>query len=202
MLYDDLMKAYLTQEAKKYAEAVIEFTKEIAVYDEDPNYADVQRCKIAYEKAVDDMSKWVRKVMLVEMALFNKCHEVSCRLILPDDEYIIRVCDDGDSLSDGGDIFGEGIADTVHTPIGEMSAYLFNAITEIEGNPVKVFYLHLGACIEYIHNELAIFNVGAEKELLTKSVLKMYCIFDVLGVYKMDSLLLGIDEFLKPRDKS
>lgn len=207
MLYDDLMKAYLTQEAKKYAEAVIAFTEEEAIFDLPPSEAEIQRCKIVYKSAVEAMSEWVRKVMLVEMAIFTRCHKISCRLMLPDDdEGLIRVCDDGECVYEN--IFAEEWGDNIQTPIGEMSEYLFNAITEVEGNPVKLFYSHLGGCVKHIRNEIALCQSGevnhsdAEVMLLTKKVLAYYSIFDVLGVYKMDSLLLGIDEFLKPRDKA
>lgn len=199
MNFYELTKEYLQEEAKRLAEPVIEFSKKVIV-SEDNLSLEKEQCQIAYREAVNAMTQWCRKILLAEMSISHWLNNVRYRLILPGNECIEEeVCSEKASCFKEPEISEE--IEMFQTPIGEMTEYMYHAITTIPQNPVKLFYEFLNENIQHMYYSMDIYSDGGYKsKVLSKDALEAYNIFDYLDIYKLGTLLWGIRDFFNSKD--
>lgn len=123
--------------------------------------------------------------------------------------------EDADSFMSADVFIDKPHGERVDTPIGQLSVGMLRLIMEIEDNPVKMLYLHLGDLLHAIRNMLSLplhsdtsmveawEKLGArckdasESTMLTDVFLKEHGIQDVIGVHKFETLLYDIDKFFE-----
>ena len=181
-MYAELVTKHLVKETERYMEPVIEFKNSLSHY----GGVSGEKSIFAYRQAVKAMSKWVKMILSAEVMLFGKTTVTSCKLLLLDNEYLFQ--------SVGYEELG-GFCDSEEydekeliTPIGVFSQFMYRAITEIQNNPVKMFYESICACV----------NAGHCFDGFDDRV--EYCIpqckEDVLGVYQFDIIADSIKRFI------
>lgn len=181
-MYAELVTKHLVEETERYMAPMTEFKNCLSnrVFSSD------EKRIFAYRQAVDAMSKWVKMILCAEVMIFGKTTATSCKLLLLDNEYLFQ--------SVGYEELG-GFCDSEEyeekeliTPIGVFSHFMYRAISEIQNNPVKMFYESICACVESGH----CFDGFIDRDgyYLTP------CKEDVLGVYQFDIIADSIKRFI------
>lgn len=191
------LKDYVAEQTKWYTRPVLDFTNEVAVDigDAKEDVLIFGTAKLAYRDAVEAVEGWLRVIESAIILSSPRVKRLHCKLVLPNDEWLevntnIECNQDDDSEDD-----------ILYTPIGTMSISMYRAIMEIPNNPVQRFYMHLQDCIHTIYEKIEIAHEGSSVSILSDYEIRRSCIVDALGVYKLDSLLYGVDEFFKAKNK-
>lgn len=178
--------------AEEYADQVRKgFCEELTIYEaNEQDHSLDMAATYAYREAIDICGKWLREVLLEELAMHPEYDTVRCSLNLPagdlEMEVGVKVC---------GASAGGMRPQIMQTPIGDMSDVVLRTILMNEDNPVTVLFKHLGVLSHHIHNLLAM--RGQEDTIITQDILMANGIQDTLMIHEMDGILYNIDEFFK-----
>ena len=189
---DVLLKTFLRKEADLLNQQVKELMNSQTVYQVEDDIGVFDNGKtMQLQNAVRAVEKWLRAVGLCSLLENRSKTSELISLTMPADELNVGMSMDGVY----GDYFGD-LRNDVHTPIGSMSPYVCEAIVNVEENPVLLLYQFFD---EQIRKERRmIVEKGGNVSILSSSILEEYGIVDVLGVYRLDSLMEGINKFLHP----
>lgn len=179
---EELVIKYLIKETERYMEPVIEFKNSLSHYDGVSSEKNI----FAYRQAVKAISKWVKMILSAEVMIFGKTTATSCKLLLLDNEYLFQSVgyEELGGFCDSEEYEGKELI----TPIGVFSQFMYRAITEMQDNPVKMFYESICACVEKGH----CFDGFDDRE---RYYLPQYR-GDVLGVYQFDIIADSIKQFI------
>lgn len=178
----------LSMDTNYFTEKVKNFTEQLAVYEDTKPLEETDaQTRAAYEEAVSSVEGYAKMLLLQEMYEDSSLASAAAQLKLPDRVLNISVSAEGTSEE-------VNAYELVETPIGCIDEYFYKQLLENRYNPISCLYKHLGVLIRGEHNMLAM--QGCDFEILCKATLDGAQIQDVIGVYKMDSLLRGIDDFL------
>lgn len=190
-------KTYLEQKAADLAEPVRKLIAEGMVLfgEETANSSRVYE-SVTYNNAKFAIVLWVKAVLAVYMAEFCGSDGLCVKLCFPDSDTEVEVevsdrCTNIES-SFGGDIFPFREIESyklMKTPIGTMNLFIYEAITQIKGNPAELFYCYISSMLKKMHG-----YKGCEG-VLSNECLKRNGIQDFYKIYKLDFLLRDIDKF-------
>lgn len=171
-----------------YTDKVKNFTEQLAVY-EDAKPAEESDAEVrsAYEQAVQAVEKYTKILLVQELYEDSALNYSRVQLRLPD--RILDIAVHAEGADDEVNAY-----ELVETPIGFIDEYFYKQLLENKYNPISVMYKHLGMLVRGIHNMISIQSFDAE--ILCGAVLNSSEIQDVIGVYRMDTLLRRIDDFL------
>lgn len=194
---DVLMKAFLRKEADALNQPVKDFMECQVVYQiksaDDKELIDYDRKAPKFQKVVNAVEKWLRAVALCSLLEDDSKTSETISLTMPEEDSLdVRASMDRAF----GDCFSSLKDDNIYTPIGSMRAYVCEAIVNVEENPVLLLYQFFDEQIKMEHRLIA--EKGGNVPILSGSILNEYGIVDLLGIYKLDTLMEGINRFLHP----
>lgn len=192
---EKLLKEFLEKKAEVLSKPVMDFMDSQVVYQtEDTDCEEVsgRNEKAKFLKVTEATREWLRAVALCSMLENRKKVREEVSLVVPDDDVSVSVSMDGvfcDHYIEQGDV--------AQTPIGVIDAYVYEAILGVKNNPIILLYQFFD---EQLRKERSLMagKDGSSTPILTRSVLERYGVNDVLGVYRMESLMQGINAFLHP----
>ncbi len=195
------LRVFLEFEAERLLKPVKDFAGITTVYEGKYDREFSEKCLESFHLASEAAAEWVRKSVLMEAAE-NEDGDLPERIELMLPDTVIEVSAgayknpgffSGDfccSVRPADDVQEPLPNDTMMTPIGKLRPYVYEAVTEIKGNPVEVFYRHLSSMTGILHERCG-------SGVLTGGLLLKHGMNDPLKIYKMDLLLRDIDQFFK-----
>lgn len=189
-LMNRYLKSFLESEAERLSETMKQFEGTILV------------CERRYEKEIRDkgngnfygaknaMEGWLGEVILSEI-METGAGAAKIELNYPEESLELSAGADKSFKSFGS--FGGDTSERIRqnrilTPIGSLTPYVYEAVIEIKGNPVELFYRHISKQTGILHDKCG-------SGVLTLELLRKHNMCDVIGIYKMDLLLRDIDKF-------
>ncbi len=164
-----------------------------------------------YAAAVADVERWLRSVLAREM-VEGGYDEVGVSLTLPLETLTVTMRSESDAfLAENvpatyfpkACTAGKGKPEMFLTPIGDMDFYTYKAVTEEEGNPVKLLYRHMGFMMLNAHVMLSMpLHDSLPLGLRSGELMREHNLQDVLNLHNMDLLLHGIVDFLDGRKEA
>ena len=195
-MYADLIIKHIIEESGKYVDTMEKFKESLpSIF---PSYSEdnIEEHFCIYRKAIRAMESWVKMILSAEVMLFRKTTVASCKLLLPEGEYLYQAVSyeqiGGCDTSDRND------EENLLTPIGEFSAFMYRAITEIPDNPVKLFYEHIYTSIDSVYGMDLTLDFGKNPFYFTPAYAKSQGIKDDIGIYSFSIMAEPIHKFLNP----
>ncbi len=220
LFYHQQLQSALRAESRELSQPVRKFAGTEAVYaGEEDGLLDAQ-CWEAYLDALDAVRRWLRIASLLDLSesLRTETHTL---LYLPGEDLQVDVCVEAEvcmpvrnvpgvlfpAQGAGSEVmrrqwerpacFHRGSYEGISTPIGRMDSFLYRCLVEVRENPVSLIYRHFARLLEKTRGMLR--AQGAPDGVMEEGLLADYGIHDVIGVYRLDSSLAGVDRFLDGR---